>query len=169
MTAVLFLSFLTVVSVLLEALIRSAGFFLPLTVCSVFYFSYLHGPAAGIPVALAAGFLLDAVFGYSVPVSALAMLPAVPAAWFLRDAVESESPLFLIPAGALLPLLSTLPPVLIRGGWNTALELLPHLFLASVFGALLLPAAAMLFDRFGALLALPLFRDVKERRRRRTP
>lgn len=169
MTAVLFLSFLTVASVLLEALIRSAGLFLPLAVCSVFYFSYLHGPAAGVPVALTAGFLLDAVFGYSAAFSALAMLSAVPAAWFLRDAVESESPLFLIPAGALLPLFTTLPPVLIRGGFGTALELLPHLFLASVAGALLLPATVMLFDRFAALLALPLFRDVKKKRRRHTP
>jgi len=166
MTAFLFITILTSASLILEVIMRGMGLFLPFTVCSVFYFAYIYGSAAGIPLALIAGFLLDAVFGHAIQYSALTMLAAVPAAWILRDLVDSESALYLIPSGAFLPLFVTLPPVILRGGWRTALDLLPHLFLASVLCALMLPWMVSLGDKLGGRLALPRFRDVKAKRRR---
>ncbi len=149
----------------LEALLRSAGFCLPLTAYAVFYCACVAGTGAGLAAAFFAGFALDSILGYSAPWSipafALILLPA----WLLRNMIESDSPLLLVWVGAVLPLMTLLPVFPLRGGWNVTEDQLPALFLAAVLSAALLPLTVSVLDHFSGLLGLARYDEIKRRER----
>ncbi len=154
------------VCLILETVLRTAGFCLPLTSFAVFYCAYVAGSLRGFLYACLAGFMLDSVLGCNIPWSMPAFAAIVPLAWLLRDVLESESPLLLIWVGAVLPLIVLLPQLPLRGGWQVTLSLLPSLFLAAILSSVLLPLTVSVLDHFSTRLALPRFDEVKEMKRR---
>lgn len=151
----LYLIFLISLGVSLEVIFRSFGLFLPFTAFAVFYAGCARGLVPCAVFAGIAGFILDSLFGYTVPVSCLLLLLILPIVWGLKDQyVEADSFLIQMGIGALLVILITLPSIPFRAGWSVTLELLPSLFLASVFSALLLPFYIYIADRIATALAL---------------
>ncbi len=153
------------VCLLLEALLRAAGFCLPLTAFAVFYCVFAAGPLYGFIFALLSGFFLDSILAHAAPLNMLTLSAVVPGAWFLRDIIESDSVLLLIGTGALLPLIVLFPLFPVRGGWHITMELLPALFLSSIFSAVLLPGTVSLLNYFSRRLNLPEFYDYRRNRR----
>ncbi|MBO5959097.1 MAG: hypothetical protein J6Q65_03145 [Lentisphaeria bacterium] len=163
----LYLIFLTLLALAAEALLRSAGFYLPLTAFAVFYAACIGGILPGVAFALVAGFLLDSFFGYSFTISALLYLLILPIVWGLKDQyVEPGSVLIQMAVGAILVLLVLLPPIPVQGGWRVTLDLLPMLFLSSLFSALLLPLYIIWADHVAERLVLRTYAvDFRQRRR----
>ncbi len=150
-----YLIFLLSVSLVLEVLLRSAGLYVPLSAFAVFYAAFLCGIVPGVLFGLAAGFLLDSLLGHGQPVSMLCYLLLLLPVWLLRENhFEARALWIQTGVGFLTVLLVQLPPVPVRGGWQTTLELLPSFFLASLFSALLLPAFILAADFFSGALNL---------------
>lgn len=151
----LYLIFLLSLSLVLEVLLRSVGLYVPLAAFAVFYSACLCGLMPGVIFGLIAGFLVDSLLGYIQPFSMLFYPLLLPLVWLLKE--EHLAPRSLpvqMGCGSLTVVLVLLPSVPIRGGWHTALELLPPFFLASLFAALLLPLYILLADQFSCLLNL---------------
>lgn len=165
MTAVLFSVLISSLALIVETLIRSAGFHLPLLACTVFYFAYVRGPVAGLMLAVVFGMLIDFLFGFTLPFSCILFVLTVPLAQIMLKGIDYDSPLLLMPAGALMPIIISLPGILFRSSWGTVFLLLPQLFLAAVLTALLLPGIVALFDLWARKLCLPAFNDLKEMRK----
>lgn len=151
----LYLIFLLSFSVVLEVLFRSVGLYMPFAAFAVFYAASLCGVVPGIGFGLVAGFLLDSLLGYEYPVSMLLFLLILPISWLVReDFLRPNSLLIQMGIGSLFVVLVQLPVIPLIGSWHVTLELLPNLFLASLFSALLLPFFIMVADRIASLLNL---------------
>ena len=170
MTRFLYYFFVLSAALIVEVLLRTIGFWLPLTAFGLFYLTSIRGIVSGVVCAFLTGFLLDALFFHTIPVAALTLQSAVLAAWLLRDGLKMmpPSPWLLMACGALLPLTVLLPPIPFRGGWSLTLESLPILFLSALILAVLLPLTAAILDHFSGRLGLEQFEDIAARRSART-
>ena len=151
----LYLLFLLSCSLVLEVMFRSVGLYVPLTAFAVFYTACLGALVPGILFGFNAGFLLDSLLGCTAPVSMLLYPLLLPMVWFLKEEhLNANSLLFQMGFGSLTVILVQLPAVPFRSGWQVTLELLPSLFLASLFAAILLPVFILIADRFSGALRL---------------
>lgn len=145
---------------ILEALTRSLGLFLPLTAFAVFYFSCTQGLKTGAITAAVFGILLNGIYGNITLLSPLLLMAAIPFALFFRRNITNFSLLLPPVAGGLITLLIVPLHILHCGGIPTLMTLAPNLFISVLFSVLLLPALIMLSDKISTLLALTSFSEI---------
>ncbi len=166
MTSISYIFVFSVLTILLEALLRCLGIFLPLLGLFVFYAVVVFGPGTGFTLAVLGGAALDFILGHSTPVSALALSLTGGLSLFWLYKVESDSiPMLALP-GALIPILSYLPLMLWNGGIVFLFHHLPDLFLSSFCAAFLLPLEILILDLLNQRLELKLYLNAKLERRR---
>lgn len=147
----------------LEALSRSLGLFLPLTAFSVFYFSCTSGLKTGLIAAAVFGILLNGIYGHISLLSPILLMIAVPFALLFRKNISNYSLLLLPAVGGLLTLLITPLHILHYGGVPALMALAPNLFISFLFSVLLLPALTALSDKLSAPLGLTRFAEIVHR------
>lgn len=148
---------------ILEALFRSAGLFLPLTAFAVFYFSCTYGLKNGLIAAAVFGILLDGIYGQISLLSPVLLMTAVPFALLFRKNITNYSALLLPAVGGLLAIFIAPLHILNHSSIPALVALAPHLFISVLFSVLLLPALTTLSDQVCAPLALTRFAEILHR------
>ena len=133
-----------------EALLRSAGLTLPLL---GFFFSaaaFAISPRMAFGFALAFGVALDFVLGYAIPWDGL-LLPLLTLPAFFLHGKRLHSDVLEFLAGALIPPVTVLPHV-----WTslTTPEAFASLMMSCLFGAFLFPLMLALISRSAARLQI---------------
>lgn len=148
---------------ILEALIRSLGLFLPLTAFAVFYFSCTQGLKTGLIAAAVFGILLNGIYGNITLLSPVLLMTVIPFALFFRRNITPYSFLLLPMAGGLITLFIVPLHILHYGGIPALVALAPNLFISFLFSVLLLPGLVTLSDKLSSFLALTRFAEIAHR------
>lgn len=145
---------------IVEALTRSIGLFLPLTAFAVFYFSCTAGLKTGAITAAVFGILLNGIFGHITLLSPFLLMTAIPLALIFRRNITNFSLLLLPATGGLLALFTVTLHILHFGGIPALVALAPNLFISILFSVPLLPVMIMLSDKVSTPLALMPFSEL---------
>lgn len=165
MTAIPLLFLYLSTAVLLDVSFRSIGLLLPFTAIVLFYATVVFGPRLTFPAAVLTGLILDAFFGYKLPVSALTGCLAAALSLFWLYRVESDSlSLHAIP-GVILPLLVYLPLLFFCSGFAGLIRRFPDLLLSALLSAFLLPGMILLMDFCTGFLGFDYYMNGKIRLR----
>lgn len=159
MTRFLFIAIWCSFWLVLEAIFRAIGLFLPLTAFAVFYFSCTAGLKNGLITAAVFGILLNGIYGQITLLSPVLLMIAVPFAHLFRQNVTNH--VFLLPAvGGIITLFIVPLHILHYGGIPALIVLAPNLFISCLFSILLLPILISLSDKLSRRLALTGFEEI---------
>ncbi len=150
MFAFLYFTFWSILLLVAEVLLRSAGLTVPLLGFFFAAASYLISPRMALCFALVFGIAMDFVLGYAVPWDGILLPLLTLPAFFLRGK-HPDSDVLEFLAGAMIPSVMALPHI-----WTslTTPEGFASLLMACLFGAFLFPLIFALVARAAARLEI---------------
>jgi|GEM_PF-1059729 len=169
MIRLVYIFLLTGVFCLPELILRNLGLFFPFCALFVFYTATAFGPGWGTVTAVLGALTLDGIgSGASHPWSLLIFGAVIGFSVYWTRHVESDSILMnFLPGLVIPPLVWVLSMIFFaQHPFATALEQFPIVFPAAAFSAVVLPLMILLLDMLNARLALPLFTDARQKRKR---
>ena len=169
MIRLVYIFLLTGIFCLPELLLRNLGLFFPFCALFVFYTAIAFGPGWGTVTAVLGALTLDGIgSGASHPWSLLIFGAVIGFSVFWMRQAESDSVMMnFLPGLVIPPLVWGLSVIFFaQHPFAAALEQFPIIFPAAAFSAVILPLMILLLDRLNARLALPLFIDARQKRKR---
>ena len=150
MYAVLYFTSCSILLLVAETLLRSAGLTVPLLGFFFAAASFAVSSRMALCFAFLAGISLDFVLGYGMPWSGL-LLPLLTLPAFFLHGKRPASDMLEFLAGAAIPLVMVLPNALAT---LTAPEAFASLLMSCLFGAVLFPVMLALVSRSAARLKI---------------
>ena len=143
MFAFLYFTFWSILLLVAEVLLRSAGLTVPLLGFFFAAASYLISPRMALCFALMFGIAMDFVLGYAMPWDGILLPLLTLPAFFLRGK-HPDSDILEFPAGAMIPSVMAIPHIWLS---LTTPEGFASLLMACLFGAFLFPLVFSLVAR----------------------